>query len=306
MITIPPDTDEQAGIEIDPRIHQRRVEVQRENTRRRLRVLAAAGGVVVLAVLTLVGLHSPLASVRHRVVLGARHDADATVLAAGGLTPGRPLIDVSASAATRRIETLPWVERATVTKQWPSGVRVAVVERRAVAQLPIGASTSGPVDLVDVTGRVLAYRSGPVPDLPLIMGAGRIPTAGKWLAGAPGQKAADDAATVAAGIDHPRSTLAAALALASTFTTAGLGQSGAGVGSQHLYIGRIELSGGSLSALVEPDLSTVQLGGATELEAKVDATLAMLTNADIPAGSTVAVTTPQSPTVTPPAAAQSG
>lgn len=307
MITNPPGVDDEtAGLEIDPRIHQRRVEVKRENTRRRLRAAAAGGATVALVLLSLISLHSPLAAVRHTLVLGAKQDSQSAVLAAAGISKGEPLIDISTSGAVRDIEALPWVERATVTKEWFTGVKVTVVERTAIAQLPAGSSTSGPVALVDATGRIVADRSSPVADLPLILGVGQRPAAGKWLAGAPGPRAADSPATVRSGIDQPANLLTAALALASTFDTVGLGRASGGVGSEHLYIGRVEISDGNLDAVVEPDLSTVQLGRDTNLDAKVNATLAMLTNADIASGSTIDVTTPESPTVTPPASASAG
>jgi POTRA domain, FtsQ-type len=306
MITSAPDRPEVSGIRIDPRIHQRRVDVQRELYRRRLRILGSAGVVVAVVLATFLGLHSPIASVRRSDVTGARHEAAAAVLRAAGISKGEPLIDINASGAATRIEGLPWVERASVSRQWPSGVRVSVVERTAVAQVPLGSSTSGPVDLVDATGRVLAHRTSPVADLPFVTGADRFPAAGGWLAGTPGERAADDKATVSAEVSDPASALAAAIGLASTFTSLGLGQSGSGVGPDHLWIGRVEVTGDSLSAVAEPDLATFQLGADNELTAKVNATLAMLSGATIPASSTVNLTIPESPTVTSPAAAQSG
>ncbi len=78
-----------------------------------------------------------------------------------------PTYDVA--AARRRIEALPWVARASLTRLLPDTLDVRIVERTPYAVWRRGDR----FDLIDAEGRVL----GPVPagartDLPLVVGAG--------------------------------------------------------------------------------------------------------------------------------------
>lgn len=150
---LPPPS--RARLRIDPRFRQRRIEVKREEGRRRLRVLIAGTTVLVVIVTGLGAVRSPLFAARHVRVSGAAHTPIAEVIAAGRLG-GHPLmIDVHPGRIDAAIERLPWVARASARTSWPDAVEVAVVERTAVATI---ASALGPV-LVDATGRVL----GPAP-----------------------------------------------------------------------------------------------------------------------------------------------
>ncbi|GAC1314256.1 MAG: hypothetical protein NVSMB12_07210 [Acidimicrobiales bacterium] len=142
---------------IDPRFRQRRIEVKREAGRKRLRVLIAGTSVLVALAAALGAARSPLLAVRHVRVAGTAHVPAVDVVAASGLAGRHQLLDVNARAVARRIELLPWVATATVRREWPTTVRVAVTERVPVATVGSGA---GPM-AVDGTGRVLAV----APDL---------------------------------------------------------------------------------------------------------------------------------------------
>ena len=145
-------TGVRARVPIDPRIRERRVAVQRAEGRRRLRVLLAALGALVLAGAGLAAIRSPLLDVDNVVVRGAEHTARSDLIAAAG-TDSRPLlIEYDTAAAARRIEELPWVRSARVEREWPDTVRIDVVERQAVAALPAERGWA----LVDVDGRIVA------------------------------------------------------------------------------------------------------------------------------------------------------
>jgi cell division protein FtsQ len=138
-----------------PLLAARRAAVARASGRRRLRRLLAVLGLGALVAGVLAGLHSPLLAARHVRVLGAAHTTPAQVLAVSGLGARPPLIDVDPGADAARVERLPWVATASVTRDWPDGVTVQVTERRPVAALPV----AGGLALADATGRVLALAS---------------------------------------------------------------------------------------------------------------------------------------------------
>src|ERR1700682_1439022 len=79
---------------IDPRIRQRRIEVRRDEGRRRLRFVCV---LVVAALVAAAGLGIPpsrLLAVPHVEVSGAAHTSREQVLAAAGLGHGRLMMDV--------------------------------------------------------------------------------------------------------------------------------------------------------------------------------------------------------------------
>lgn len=138
---------------VDPRFEARRAAVaQEERRRRRVRVFS------VLAVLCIVvgclGLtRSDFLDVDTISVMGWRNADRDAIVAASGIDLGVALTDVDTELAARRIEALvPWVAAARVTRSWPSGVRITVVERRAIAavQSPDGMWLS-----IDASGHLL-------------------------------------------------------------------------------------------------------------------------------------------------------
>jgi len=162
---------------MDPRVKARRVEVARDRGRRRRRRLV----LLVLALVVVGGAvgvtQSPLLDVDRVGVSGGSHATDGAVRSAAGIRIGRPMISVDLMAAQHRVEALPWVAEAQVTRRWPASVHVAVVERVPVAVAGGGADAV----LVDRTGAVLGAAAGNVDHLPIIPIA-RPPAAGERLA----------------------------------------------------------------------------------------------------------------------------
>ncbi len=171
--------------QIDPRIRQRRVEVRREEGRRRLRVLVASLAVVGV-IATGAGLtRSPVFDVDYVDVRGADETPRRLLLRATGLTGNRLMVDVHADRVARRAEALPWVEKATVRRQWPGTVRIDVTERVAVAVVPVGAGRRWA--LADATGRILGVAAAKPQGLPAIGGVARVGAPGSSIAPRPGE-----------------------------------------------------------------------------------------------------------------------
>ncbi|MCU4183683.1 FtsQ-type POTRA domain-containing protein [Acidiferrimicrobium sp. IK] len=169
-------------------------------------VVAAALGVV----------HTPLLKVRHVRVAGAGAAVPAgVVLHAAGLDHQALMVDVSTSSDTRRLESLPLVAIATVTRQWPGTVRINLTTRDGVAVTGVGLGRA----VVDRTGRVLAVGPAVGAGLPAINAQVGTVAAGQWLPGSPGPGPAALAATApgapAPAVVDPSHPLAGELSLAA-------------------------------------------------------------------------------------------
>lgn len=167
--TAPPSAPARPRQPIDPRFRQRRIEVRRDEGRRRLRLLLAAAAVPLTILLGWAVTRSPVLAVHHVRVDGSPHTPVPTIVAASGIRSGQAMVDLDAGAAVRRLDRLPWVARARVSRSWPGTVRVTIVERRPVAAVKAG--PSGWL-LVDATARVLDRSPTPPPDEPVLDGIG--------------------------------------------------------------------------------------------------------------------------------------
>ncbi|GAB2683364.1 cell division protein FtsQ/DivIB [Thalassiella azotivora] len=145
---------------------RRFAERAREERRRVLRrvgwVLAAS---VVLAAAAWVLLWSPWLAVDEVSVQGTERVAPAEVQQAASSAVGVPLARVDLGAVEDDVRGLVRVLDATVERDWPSGLRVRVVERRPVAVVPAG---EGALDVVDGEGVVLESVNEPPAGLPLV------------------------------------------------------------------------------------------------------------------------------------------
>ena len=146
-----------------PRFKQRRVEVKRDEGRRRLRILVGTLLCAATAGAAYGVTRSPLLDVDTVEVRGAVHTANGDVLRASGLDSKPSLLDVDEDDIARAVEALPWVDSAQVTTHFPNRVEVSLMERTPVAAVPV----EGPVwATVDDAGRVLEHLpAGPPPEL---------------------------------------------------------------------------------------------------------------------------------------------
>lgn len=100
-------------------------------------------------------------------VSGHRHTADADIFDAIDLPNVRTQLRLDTRAIKARIERLPWIARAEVTRLLPGGLEIRVVERAPAAVWLV----DGGEQLVDATGRVLGRQdAGGHPTLPRMSG----------------------------------------------------------------------------------------------------------------------------------------
>ena len=115
------------------RFAERRRTVAEDRARNALRrttyVLALAA--VVAGVIYL--FHSPLLSVRTLEITGTSTLEIEPVLARYGIVNGEPLIRTDPAGAELDLRADPWIDSVVVTRDWPTTVRVSVVERLPVA-----------------------------------------------------------------------------------------------------------------------------------------------------------------------------
>jgi cell division protein FtsQ len=168
-ITIDAAAEVPAASSIDPRFRERRREVQRSIGRRRVKVLIAVVGTLVVVFGALAVLASPLFSVRDVRVDGAvylaRFDAELLADVIDSLD-GEPILTVDTDTARRRLETSPWVRAARVTTRLPDAALIEVREREPVAWYVGG---DGANRVIDDEGVVIAVIVGiPVDYLPIL------------------------------------------------------------------------------------------------------------------------------------------
>ncbi|MCU1490802.1 MAG: Polypeptide-transport-associated domain protein FtsQ-type [Acidimicrobiaceae bacterium] len=200
----------------DPRLRERKAAVARQAGRRRLRGLAVLAVGVVLVVAALLLLHSALLSARAVTVRGALHESRAEILAVSGLAKRPPLIDIDQAGVASAIEALPWVRTATVSRHWPDGVSVNLVERQPLGEVPLA---GGKDAVVDRSGRVLEEVAGPPSGLVVLTGVGSVPRPGGFLQASDGpllQLAAQLPATIAPRISSISKTITDGLVLRVT------------------------------------------------------------------------------------------
>lgn len=183
---------------LHPRLRERRVEVRRQAGRRRLRLLLGVAGTAALAGAGWGLTRSPLLDVDRVVVTGAQLTAADEVTTAAGLRPGVPMVELDERTLARRVQALPWVATATVSRAWPGTVRVRITERSAVAVIEVADRGWA---LVDGDGRVLDLRDAPPPDLPDIQGVDPGPTAPGATVAADARAAVEIASAAADAID---------------------------------------------------------------------------------------------------------
>jgi cell division protein FtsQ len=135
----------------------------RRRIRWRTRFFALAGVAVVAGVAWLL-LGDRVFVVRSVTVTGTRLVSTSAVIAAADVPLGTPLSRVNAGAVTSRVESIPKVESATVTLDWPDHVAIAVTERVPVMAVRMA---NGSYDLVDPSGVIVLSATAKPAGLPL-------------------------------------------------------------------------------------------------------------------------------------------
>ncbi len=221
---------------IDPRLRQRRIDVQRELGRRRLRVLIAITAVVGTVGIVFLAIHSPFLDVDTVNVTGANHVTTAQVEAAARVHHHDALLLLDTGAIARRVEALPWVEHASVTRELPGTLHIAVTEYKPAAYV----HTGNQFVLLAPDGRAVAVANSAPAGVVEVRGVRRAPAVGEMLS-----------PPEAAGIVKQLPP-----ALAS-------------------QVSAIDVGGDSISLDLTRG-GAVRLGPATDIAAKADATLSVL------------------------------
>ncbi|MDT4942663.1 MAG: cell division protein FtsQ [Pseudonocardiales bacterium] len=134
--------------------------------RRRARRLRTARPALMLAIATTVvggllwvGYASPLMRLSSITVKGTSRLSTGQVLAAAGVRPGVPLVEVPVGAVRGRVASLPLVAGVRVDRDWPNRLVIEVTERRPVAAVSSGGAAGSEVVLVDSAGVAFAAAS---------------------------------------------------------------------------------------------------------------------------------------------------
>lgn len=136
---------------VDRRFRERRIAVQRDEGRRRLRGLLVIAAIALVAVAALGAIESPLLDVDRISVSGGVQTTPEAIIAASGIGTGDPTALVDTGAAAAAIEALPWVRTAEVSSSLPGTVTIEITERTPAALIHTASATL----VVDDTGRVL-------------------------------------------------------------------------------------------------------------------------------------------------------
>ncbi len=88
-----------------------------------------------------------------------------------------PLLLVSTGAVARRVETLPWVEHATVTRELPGTLRIAITEYQPSAYV----HTGNQFVLLAPDGRAVALANSAPAGVVEVRGLRRAPAVGEML-----------------------------------------------------------------------------------------------------------------------------
>lgn len=107
--------------------------------------------------------------VRKVAIEGRQNTPEPLLSGALGISKGMPILGFSVAAARSRIESLSWVESATVERRLPDTIVVQLKERQPFAIW----QNQGTFALIDRSGRVIATQDlGRFGKLPLIVGSG--------------------------------------------------------------------------------------------------------------------------------------
>ncbi len=260
----PPTLEKSA---IDPRIRQRREQIERSRTQKRLRWLAVFAGVAVLVAGGVFLLHTPPFEAKIITITGDHPNTTTQAIeAAAGVTHHPPLISVDPGPVAARVETLPFIASAQVTRHWPDAVTIAVTERIPVATMS-GPSTQW--STLDGNGRTLAVTPAR-PALPVLVVTAKEPVA-------PAPVGADMASAADPGLMVARTLPPAFVAQVDSITVA---------------------ADGTVSLALTSGL-VVLLGTVNDLPAKYEDVAAIIAHASLRSAHTIDVTVPQSPTVGP-------
>ena len=136
----------------------------RRRRRRTNRIYAGRGAALVVVLIGYVALYFlPVFAVRQVQVVGTTTVPVEAVTERAAVTPGTPLLQVDTHAVARRVAGIPRVDEVMVTRDYPSGLRISLVERTALVVVEV----DGAQHLVDGQGIDFGQGEAP-PGTPLL------------------------------------------------------------------------------------------------------------------------------------------
>ncbi len=131
----------------------------------RLRIAGIIGAVVAVFVACAALYNSPLFTISNVEVVGASHVSADAIRALAHVPSNATLIRFPAEAVAQRVSANSWVASVSVSRVFPSGMRIRIVERVPVAIVDAGSK----MWLMDATGTTIAPSSAEASGtLPLI------------------------------------------------------------------------------------------------------------------------------------------
>ncbi|GAA2466791.1 cell division protein FtsQ/DivIB [Winogradskya humida] len=147
---------------VPPSVRRFMARARQRRMRAALPWAVALGVVLVLGGLTWMVYATSVLGVRAVRVVGTDTLEPSQVEDAAAVRMNEPLARVDLDAIRGRVQALPAVERAIVSRSWPATVEVQVVERTAVAAVPVGQEFSL-IDAAGVAFRTVAERPSGMP-----------------------------------------------------------------------------------------------------------------------------------------------
>jgi cell division protein FtsQ len=222
-----------------------------------LRVLLLMLGTLLAFGLAVLAVQSPLLDVDRITVAGTHRLTPAEIRTASGVEHRDAMFFVNTGAVTRRLERLPWVQRAVVRRTFPGTLRISVTEYQPSTYVHSGNQFA----LIAPNGRVIALENAPSAGTVEIRGVRKAPAVGELLS-------PPDAARVVQQLPS---------ALAQQVRAVDVG----GVGIA------LDLASGG----------AIRLGNTRELAAKAQAALAVLASNGAAPFTYIDVSTPATPTL---------
>jgi cell division protein FtsQ len=143
---------------VDPRMRARRVQVRRDESRKRLRWAIIGGAIAVVLIGAGLVLESPLFAINDVTVTGAKYTDPARLQKVVDQLDGSTLLGADLGKAEATLAADPWVKRVRVERRPLRGVRIEIVERAPVATY---VGTDQRWRVVDGDGRVVAVLDPP-------------------------------------------------------------------------------------------------------------------------------------------------
>jgi cell division protein FtsQ len=143
---------------VDPRLQARRIQVRRDQGRKRLRWAIVGGAVVAVLIAAGLVLESPIFAINDVSVTGATYTDPARLQKVVDQLDGSTLLGADLGKAEATLAADPWVKRVRVERRPLRGVRIEIVERVPVVTY-MGADQRWRV--LDADGRVMAVLDPP-------------------------------------------------------------------------------------------------------------------------------------------------